>query len=294
MCRAVIETIRKAVFPVAGLGTRFLPATKATPKEMLPVVDKPIIQYAVEEAVEAGVTELVFVTGRAKRSIEDHFDRSAEFERELESRGKADQARRLREILPSGVSCLSIRQPEALGLGHAVLCARPAVGDEPFAVILPDDLIDHDGPGCLAQMTEIFEREQCSLVAVERVDAEDTGRWGIVDVGGSTDRVSTLAGIVEKPSPEEAPSNLGVVGRYLFRPGIFAALEVTPRGAGGEFQLTDAIALLARRERVSAYRFSGRRYDCGAKLGFLEATVELGMKHPEVGPRFRAWLAGNR
>ena len=286
------ETIRKAVFPVAGLGTRFLPATKATAKEMLPVVDKPLIQYAVEEAVEAGVTELVFVTGRAKRSIEDHFDRAAALERELESRGKRDQARQLREMLPSGVSCLSIRQPEALGLGHAVLCARPAVGDEPFAVILPDDLIDHDGPGCLAQMREAFEREQCSLVAVERVDAEDTGRWGIVDVRGSTERVSTLAGIVEKPSPEEAPSDLGVVGRYLLRPGIFAALEVTPRGAGGEFQLTDAIAGLARRERVAAYRFSGRRYDCGAKLGFLEATVELGMKHPEVGPRFRAYLSG--
>ena len=288
------ETIRKAVFPVAGLGTRFLPATKATAKEMLPVVDKPLIQYAVEEAVEAGITELVFVTGRAKRSIEDHFDRSIELERELESRGKAEQLREVREILPCGVSCLYIRQAEALGLGHAVLCARPAVGDEPFAVVLPDDLIDHDGPGCLAQMTETFEREQCSLVAVERVDFQDTGRWGIVDVGGATDCVCTLSGIVEKPSPEEAPSNLGVVGRYLLRPGIFAALEGTPRGAGGEFQLTDAIAVLARRERVAAYRFSGRRYDCGAKLGFLQAAVELGMKHPEVGPRFRDYLARKR
>ena len=286
------ETIRKAVFPVAGLGTRFLPATKATAKEMLPVVDKPLIQYAVEEAVDAGFTELVFVTGRAKRSIEDHFDRSLELERELESRGRAEQLRKVREVLPSGVSCLYIRQAEALGLGHAVLCSRPAVGDEPFAVILPDDLIDHDGPGCLTQMAEVFEREQCSLVAVERVEPEDTGRWGIVDVGGSTDRVCTLSGIVEKPSPTEAPSNLGVVGRYLFRPGIFEALEVTPRGAGGEFQLTDAIAVLARRERVAAYRFSGRRYDCGAKLGFLEASVELGLKHPELGPRFRAFLAG--
>ena len=285
------ETIRKAVFPVAGLGTRFLPATKATAKEMLPVVDKPLIQYAVEEAVEAGITELVFVTGRAKRSIEDHFDRSVELEMELESRGKTDQLREVRDILPSGVSCLYIRQAEPLGLGHAVLCARPAVGDEPFAVILPDDLVDEDGPGCLAQMTEAFAREQCSLVAVERVDPDDTGRWGIVDVSGSTDRVSTVAEIVEKPSPEVAPSNLGVVGRYLFRPGIFAALEATPRGAGGEYQLTDAIAVLARQDRVAAYRFSGRRYDCGAKLGFLEAAVELGMKHPEIGPRFRAYLA---
>ena len=288
------ETIRKAVFPVAGLGTRFLPATKATAKEMLPVVDKPLIQYAVEEAVEAGITELVFVTGRAKRSIEDHFDRSIELEMELESRGKTRQLREVREILPPGVNCLYVRQPEALGLGHAVLCARPAVGGEPFAVILPDDLIDHDGPGCLAQMTESFARERCSLVAVEAVDPGDTGRWGIVDVGGSTERVCTVAGIVEKPTPQEAPSHLGVVGRYLFRPGIFAALERTPRGAGGEYQLTDAIAMLARQERVAAYRFAGRRYDCGAKLGFLEAAVELGRKHPEIGPDFRAFLAGLR
>ena len=286
------EIIRKAVFPVAGLGTRFLPATKATAKEMLPVVDKPLIQYAAEEAVEAGITELVFVTGRSKRSIEDHFDRSMELEMELETRGKTELLREVRDVLPSGVSCLYVRQAEALGLGHAVLCARPAVGDEPFAVMLPDDLIDHDGPGCLAQMTEVFEREQCSLVAVERVDPEDTGRWGIVDVSGSVGRVCTLAGIVEKPTPEEAPSNLGVVGRYLFRPGIFSALETTPRGAGGEYQLTDAIAELARRERVAACRFSGKRYDCGAKLGFLEAAVDLGLKHPEVGPRFRAFLAG--
>lgn len=289
----VAAEIRKAVFPVAGLGTRFLPATKATAKEMLPVVDKPIIQYAVEEAVEAGITELVFVTARAKRSIEDHFDRAAELESELETRGKTDQARETREILPAGVSCLYVRQARALGLGHAVLCARPAVGREPFAVILCDDLIDHEGGvGCLAQMKEIFEREGCSLVAVESVDPADTARWGIVDVAGSTERVSTLSGIVEKPSPAEAPSNLGVVGRYLFRPGIFEALETTPRGAEGEYQLTDAIASMARRERVAAYRFSGRRYDCGSKLGFLEATVELGRKHPEVGDRFSTFLDG--
>ena len=292
--RAVAERIRKAVFPVAGLGTRFLPATKATAKEMLPVVDKPLIQYAVEEAVEAGITELVFVTARAKRSIEDHFDRSVELEMELDARGKTEQLREVRDIVPPFVSCLYVRQTEALGLGHAVLCARAAVGGESFAVILADDLIDHEGPGCLAQMTEVFARERCSVVAVGSVDPDDTGRWGIVDVAGSTERVCTVAGIVEKPSPAEAPSNLGVVGRYLFRPGIFEALQGTPRGAGGEYQLTDAIAELARRERVAAYRFFGRRYDCGAKLGFLEATVELGRKHPEVGARFTAFLAGIR
>ena len=286
------EAIRKAVFPVAGLGTRFLPATKAAAKEMLPVVDKPLIQYAAEEAVEAGITELIFVTGRTKRSIEDHFDRASGLERELEARGKEEQLREVRAILPPGVSCLYIRQGEALGLGHAVLCARPAVGDEPFAVVLPDDLIARDGPGCLAQMAEVFAREQCSLVAVESVDPMDTGRWGIVDVGGATERVCTMTGIVEKPAPRDAPSHLGVVGRYLLRPAIFPALRNTPRGAGGEYQLTDAIAMLARRERVAAYRFLGRRYDCGAKLGFLEATVELGRQHPELGPPFRAFLAG--
>ena len=285
------ERIRKAVFPVAGLGTRFLPATKASAKEMLPVVDKPLIQYAAEEAVEAGITELVFVTGRSKRSIEDHFDRSAELEAELSARGKPDLLREVREILPREVSCLYIRQAEALGLGHAVWCARPAVGDEPFAVLLPDDLIDDEGPGCLAQMVDVFAREQCSLVAVESVDPADTGRYGIVDVGGSAERVCTMRAVVEKPSPAEAPSNLGVVGRYLLRPEIFSALENTPRGAGGEYQLTDAIARLARDMRVAAYRISGRRYDCGSKLGFLQAVVELGKKHPEIGPQFRAYLA---
>ena len=286
------EKIRKAVFPVAGLGTRFLPATKANAKEMLPVVDKPLIQYAAEEAVEAGITELVFVTGRSKRSIEDHFDRSAELEAELSARGRADLLRLVREILPGEVSCLYIRQAEALGLGHAVRCARAAVGDEPFAVLLPDDLIDGEGPGCLAQMIDVFAREQCSLVAVERIDPADTGRYGVVDVGGATGPVCTMRAIVEKPGPAEAPSHLGVVGRYLLRPEIFPALESTPRGAGGEYQLTDAIARLARDTRVAACRFSGRRYDCGSKLGFLQAVVDLGRKHPEIGPHFRAWLAG--
>ena len=286
------ERIRKAVFPVAGLGTRFLPATKANAKEMLPVVDKPLIQYAAEEAVEAGITELVFVTGRSKRSIEDHFDRSTELEIELSARGRTDLLRAVREILPAEVSCLYIRQAEALGLGHAVRCARAAVGDEPFAVLLPDDLIDGEGPGCLAQMIDVFAREQCSLVAVERVDPADTGRYGIVDVGGSAERVCTMHAIVEKPAPAQAPSNLGVVGRYLLRPEIFPALESTPRGAGGEYQLTDAIAKLARDTRVAACRFSGRRYDCGSKLGFLQAVVDLGRKHPEIGPHFRSWLAG--
>ena len=286
------ERIRKAVFPVAGLGTRFLPATKASAKEMLPVVDKPLIQYAAEEAAEAGITEFVFVTGRSKRAIEDHFDHSPELEAALEAQGRDALLREVRGILPRGVSCLYVRQAQASGLGDAVLCAWPAVGNEPFAVVLPDDLVDTDGPGCLAQMTELFARDPCSFVAVQDVEPDDTGRWGIVDVGACVERVCTVTGIVEKPSPAEAPSTLGVVGRYLLRPAIFTALRNVPRGAGGEYQLTDAIAVLARQERVAAYRFAGRRYDCGSKFGFLQATVELARKHPEVGPRFRAFLAG--
>ena len=283
--------VRKAVFPVAGLGTRFLPATKASAKEMLPVVDKPLIQYAAEEAVEAGITELIFVTSRSKRSIEDHFDKSVELEAELEARGKQGLLDLVRGILPAAVSCLYIRQPEALGLGHAVLCAKPAVGDEPFAVVLPDDLIDNDGPGCLRQMTEVFEREQCALVAVESIDPSDTDKYGIVSVDDGGDRVRTVHAIVEKPPPPEAPSNLGVVGRYVLTAGIFAALETVPRGAGGEYQLTDAIAMLVNEDRVAAYRFDGRRFDCGSKLGFLEATVELALKHPEMANDFRAYLS---
>ncbi len=285
------QAVRKAVFPVAGLGTRFLPATKAIAKEMLPVVDKPLIQYAVEEAVGAGITDLIFVTGRSKRSIEDHFDRSPELEAELETRGKESMLRAVREIIPAGVTCLYIRQAVPLGLGHAVLCARPAVGDEPFAVLLPDDLIDHDGPGCTRQMCETFRAEGCSLIAVQAVDPDRTDRYGIVSVTKTVGAVSELDGIVEKPSPKEAPSNLGVVGRYVLTPNIFGALERTGEGAGGEIQLTDAIAMLVASDRVCATSFEGKRYDCGSKLGFLQATVELALKHAEIKDAFAAYLA---
>ncbi|MGD8709872.1 MAG: UTP--glucose-1-phosphate uridylyltransferase GalU [Ectothiorhodospiraceae bacterium] len=283
--------IRKAVFPVAGLGTRFLPATKANPKEMLPVVDKPLIQYAAEEAVRAGIETLVFVTGRNKRSIPDHFDKAYELETELEAKGKYDRLREVREILPNGVSCIYIRQSEALGLGHAVLCAEPAVGAEPFAVILADDLIDDDaGAGCLAQMTELFETHQSSLLGVQRVPQEHTDRYGIVSSTDVEPRLSRVSGIVEKPKPDVAPSTLGVVGRYILTPGIFQKLRDTPPGAGGEIQLTDAIAALMKDESVFAYEFRGTRYDCGDKLGYLQATIEYGLKHPELGPAFKEYL----
>ncbi len=288
------QRIRKAVFPVAGLGTRFLSATKASPKEMLPVVDKPIIQYAVEEAIAAGITELIFVTGRTKRAIEDHFDRAPELEMELEARGKAQQLENLRAIVPKDVSCIYIRQSEPLGLGHAVLCARSGVGDEPFAVLLPDDLIDDGAKGCLAQMVAAYEDEQCSLVAVETVPADQTANYGIVSTSDGGARIAVMEGILEKPAPEEAPSNLAVVGRYILTPGIFAELESTRAGAGDEIQLTDAIARLLEKETIKAFRFDGRRYDCGSKLGFLEATVAFALKHPEIGEQFRAMLAKRR
>ena len=286
--------VRKAVFPVAGLGTRFLPATKASPKEMLAVVDKPIIQYAVEEAVAAGITELVFITGRTKRAIEDHFDRAVELEGALEAKGKTAELESLLAILPEGVSCIYIRQAEPRGLGHAVLCARAVVGEEAFAVLLPDDLIDDGDRGCLAQMTETFKSDPSSLVAVETVPQEDTGKYGIVSIENGGGRAVKMTGILEKPAPDKAPSTLAVVGRYILTPGIFAELESTGAGAGGEIQLTDAIARLLEKETVKAFRFEGRRYDCGSKLGFLEATVALGLKHPEIGNEFRALLAAYR
>ncbi|HSS63379.1 MAG TPA: UTP--glucose-1-phosphate uridylyltransferase GalU [Gammaproteobacteria bacterium] len=286
--------LRKAVFPVAGLGTRFLPATKANPKEMLPVVDKPIIQYAVEEAVAAGITELIFITGRTKRAIEDHFDRAVELEATLEAKRKTAELEGLRAIIPDGVSCVYIRQAEPRGLGHAVLCARAVVGEEAFAVVLPDDLIDDGGRGCLAQMTAIFESDPSSLVAVETVPREDTDKYGIVSTKGGNGRAVEMTGILEKPAPDKAPSTLAVVGRYILTPGIFAELEATGVGAGGEIQLTDAIARLLQKEPVNAFRFEGRRYDCGSKLGFLEATVAMGLKHPEIGEAFRALLADYR
>lgn len=290
--RNAMKPIRKAVFPVAGLGTRFLPATKVTAKEMLPVIDKPLMQYATEEAIAAGITELIFVTGRTKRSIEDHFDSAPELERELEARGKSKELAQVREVLPSGVTCIAVRQAVPLGLGHAVLCAKPVVGNEPFAVILADDLIASDGDGCVSQMVKVYEKQGCSLVAVEEVPHDETDRYGIVSVSSEAGPVAGVDAIVEKPPPAEAPSNLGVVGRYVLAPEIFDALENTKPGAGGEIQLTDAIAALVHEGGVQAYRFTGKRYDCGSKLGYLQATVELARRHPELGESFRAFLAG--
>ena len=285
------SVVRKAVFPVAGMGTRFLPATKASPKEMLPVVDKPLIQYAAEEAVAAGITELIFITGQAKRAIEDHFERVVELEAQLESVGKRSLLGQVREILPSHVSCLYIRQAEPLGLGHAVLCARSVVGNEPFAVMLADDLIDGDGLGCIGQMVQAYERHRCSILAVEKIAATDTDRYGVVDVGSLGEGIGAVAEIVEKPAPDVAPSNLGVVGRYVLTPDIFDSLAMVGRGAGGEIQLTDAIARLLASQRVLAYQFAGKRYDCGSKLGYLKATVEFAMKHPELKAEFGQFLS---
>ena len=284
--------ITKAVFPVAGLGTRFLPATKASPKEMLPVVDKPLIQYAVEEAIEAGITELIFVTSSTKRAIEDHFDKSYELESELEKKNKLEALSQVQNIVPKGVSCVYVRQAEALGLGHAVLCARPAIGDQPFAVILPDDLIRGEGTGVVAQMVKAYETWGCSQLGVEEVPTGDVDKYGIVntkkDVSASKPLVES---IVEKPKPEEATSNLAVVGRYILSSRVFDLLESTTKGAGGEIQLTDAISDLLLYEHVMAYRFAGKRYDCGSKLGYLKATVEFGLEHDLLGERFSEYLA---
>ena len=282
--------VRKAVFPVAGLGTRFLPATKANPKEMLPVVDKPLIQYAAEEAVEAGIEELIFVTGRTKRSIPDHFDKAYELEAELEKGQKHEMLEMVRNILPPEVSCIYIRQAEPLGLGHAVLCAKPAIGEEPFAVLLADDLIDGRGTGCLTQMVDQFERFNSGVIAVQPVNPQETDRYGIVESKIIDTRVSKIHGIVEKPKPKVAPSNLGVVGRYVLPGEIMSILQQTPRGAGNEIQLTDAIASLLERQQVLAYEFDGQRYDCGSKLGYVQATVDFAAKHAEVGAHFRDWL----
>ncbi len=283
--------IRKAVFPVAGLGTRFLPATKASAKEMLPIVDKPLIQYAVNEAISAGAEELVFITSNNKNSILDHFDRSYELEHTLEQKGKTDTLRELREVLPIGVSCMYIRQPEAMGLGHAVLCAQPAVGDEDFSVILADDLIDGKLRPCLAQMQRVYAEYGTAVIAVQRVPPEETYKYGIVDVEPIGNGVSEIKGIVEKPKPEDAPSNLAVVGRYILPPRIFKILGSTGRGAGDEIQLTDAIAKMLEEQTVLAYEFEGTRFDCGSKLGYLQANVEFGLKHPEFADEFKAYLS---
>ncbi|HKC31311.1 MAG TPA: UTP--glucose-1-phosphate uridylyltransferase GalU [Burkholderiales bacterium] len=281
--------LRKAVFPVAGLGSRFLPVTKASPKEMLPIVDKPLIQYAVEEAAAAGITEMIFVTGRNKRAIEDHFDKAYELETELERKRKDGLLDMVRSVLPEGVRCIYIRQSEPLGLGHAVLCAQPVVGDDAFAVILADDLMDSQPPA-MARMAQVFSREDASLLGVEEVPRDQTQSYGIVTVERMDGDIARIHSIVEKPKPAEAPSTLAVIGRYVLTPRIFELLgELTP-GAGGEIQLTDAIAQLLSHERVLAVRLPGRRFDCGSKLGYLQATVEYGVRHPEVGQDFARFL----
>ncbi|MCE5181909.1 MAG: UTP--glucose-1-phosphate uridylyltransferase GalU [Betaproteobacteria bacterium] len=282
--------ITKAVFPVAGMGTRFLPATKASPKEMLPIVDKPLIQYAVEEAVAAGITELIFVTGRSKRAIEDHFDKAYEMEAELEARGKTQMLEVLRGIIPPNVTCVYIRQAEALGLGHAVLCAKQVVGNDPFAVLLADDLLDGEPP-VLKQMVDLYAHYHSSVIGVQDVPREETSQYGIVDAKELENGIYKMNNIVEKPKPEEAPSTLGVVGRYILTPRIFSHLEKVQAGAGGEIQLTDGIASLLKKEQVLAYAYQGIRYDCGSKIGYLKATVQFALKHSEVKGDFRTYLS---
>ena len=284
--------VRKAVFPVAGLGTRFLPATKASPKEMLPVVDKPLIQYAVEEAYAAGIRHMIFVTGRSKRAIEDHFDTAYELENELETSGKHDLLALVRSVQPDDMDCAFVRQPRSLGLGHAVLCAEPLVGNEPFAVLLADDLMmgPQGGEPVLAQMVQAFRQQGRSLLAVQEVPADQVHRYGIVagePAGGQLIRIDR---IVEKPAPQDAPSRMGVAGRYILTPAIFDEIRNQPTGAGGEIQLTDGIARLMEHEAVYAFQYAGKRYDCGSKEGFLEATVELALQHPDVGDSFRTYL----
>lgn len=281
--------VKKAVFPVAGMGTRFLPATKASPKEMLPVVDKPLIQYAVEEALAAGIKEMVFVTGRSKRSIEDHFDKAYELETELERRGKHEMLEYVRTLMPADMKCVFIRQAEALGLGHAVLCAQPVVGNEPFAVLLADDLLDGE-PAVMRQMVDVYDYYKCSVLGVQQVPREDTRSYGIVASTPLKDRLEAVHAMVEKPKPEEAPSTLAVVGRYVLTPRIFHHLARLSKGAGGEIQLTDGIAALMAEEQVLAYRYEGKRYDCGSKMGYLEATLAMARKHPEVGQQFEQLL----
>lgn len=283
------KKVTKAVFPVAGLGTRFLPATKASPKEMMPIVDKPLIQYAVEEAVAAGITDMIFVTGRSKRSIEDHFDKAYELETELERKGKTEMLNFVQNLLPKNINCIYLRQSEALGLGHAVLCAQPVVGDEPFAVLLADDLLDGTPP-VMEQMVGSFNYYKTSIIGVQDVPRSETKSYGIVDARPMTETVEQITRIVEKPSPEEAPSTLAVVGRYVLTPRIFHHLTRIGKGSGGEIQLTDGIAALLAEEQVLAYRYQGKRYDCGSKLGYLEATVAFGLRHPDVGDEFVALL----
>lgn len=285
------SAIRTAVFPVAGRGTRFLPATKASPKEMLPVVDKPLIQYAVEEALAAGARRLVFITGASKRAIEDHFDSDQELEHMLEAQGKSELLNSIRSVLPSYAACIYIRQSAPLGLGHAVLCAQPAVGAEPFFVHLADDLIRSEVP-CLKQMADVYSSKRSSVLGVEEVPRKDTERYGIVALEAKGTSTSRIRSIIEKPKPNVAPSTLAVVGRYILTPAIFEHLERIGQGSGGEIQLTDGIAALMHEEAVYAHRFTGKRYDCGSKLGYLQATVEYAVAHPALGRDFRKYLQG--
>ncbi len=285
-----MNKVTKAVFPVAGLGTRFLPATKASPKEMMPIVDKPLIQYAVEEAVAAGITDMIFVTGRTKRAIEDHFDKAYELENELALRHKDETLELLQNLLPRNINCIYIRQAEALGLGHAVLCALPVIGNEPFAVLLADDLLDAE-PAVMKQMVDVYDYYRCSVIGVMDVPHAETASYGIAKTNPVAERVERIEAIVEKPKPENAPSTLAVVGRYILTPRIFHHLESVKTGAGGEIQLTDAIASMLIEEQVLAYRYLGTRFDCGSKLGYLQATVDFGRRHPEVGTAFSDYLS---
>jgi UTP--glucose-1-phosphate uridylyltransferase len=282
--------IRKAVFPVAGLGTRFLPATKTVPKEMLPIIDKPLIQYAVDEAIEAGCDTLVFVTNRYKHSVADYFDKAYELEHKLERAGKSELLALIRDVLPQGVRAVFVTQAEALGLGHAVLCAKPVIGDEPFAVLLPDDVIWNRGPGALRQMADIAEAQGASVIAVQDVPREQTASYGIVDTGGIGANPTAIHGMVEKPTPEVAPSTLAVVGRYVLSPRIFGLLETTRPGKGGEIQLTDAIAALIDHDPLLAYRFEGRRFDCGSRIGLVEATIRFALDHDDLAEDARAYM----
>lgn len=283
-------SIKKAVFPVAGLGTRFLPATKANPKEMLPIVDKPLIQYAVEEALSIGITQLIFVTNTSKRAIEDHFDSNYELEANLEARGNYKLLALVQEIIPKGVSCIYVRQANPRGLGHAILCAKSVIGEEPFAVLLADDLMDGEGQSSLQQMLPLYQQHQNSIIAVQAVPYADTSKYGIIELVNSNATHPLVQSIVEKPQPQEAPSNLAAVGRYILTPRIFEFLETQAAGKSGEIQLTDAISRLLTAESVYAHLFRGHRYDCGSKLGYLQATVAYALKHPEVGQEFRDHL----
>lgn len=286
----MVQTVRKAVFPVAGLGTRFLPATKANPKEMLPIVDKPLIQYAAEEAVSAGINMLIFITGRNKRSIADHFDKAYELEAELQEQGNTEMLDVVRNILPPHVSCVYIRQTAQLGLGHAVLCAEKSVGEEPFAVLLADDLIANDGKTCLQQMIDIYEEYKCSVIGVQEISIQDVHRYGVVDGETLAEGVWKIRNLVEKPQPQDAPSNIAIVGRYILSPTLFQYLASTHKGTGGEIQLTDALAAQLVDEPLIAYRFQGKRYDCGSKLGYLQATTDVALKHSDLKDDYRAYL----